>query len=358
MNPNKAHELFDNTLCVNECPDKTHPAFIPIYAYDSKPMLDRYCLPDSNRYIELFFDASGADKLGQYLADLYLSWKVLLISVFVALVLALIYMLIIRLCAAIVIWVTLIAYIVFLAVIGYLFYNEYTNAIDDGEQLNYLVCAILIWCFDGLFLLMIFCMYNDIQMSIAIIVASAKFIFSNFFILLLPPIAIIITAGYLVYWIASTLYVYSIGDITQDNGTPFSAVKWKDTTHNLWYYQLVALVWIVAFFISVIQFIVAATAAQWYFSYNNDQGGSGSVCKSFYWVVRYHLGSLGFGSLILTLVVFVRFIFEYMKQKVLENKTTNTCTKCLLCCASCCLRCIGEFILYMTKNAYIQVRFI
>ena len=33
----------------------------------------------------------------------------------------------------------------------------------------------------------------------------------------------------------------------------------------------------------------------------------------------------------------------------------NKCTKCLLSIASCCLKCIGECVLFITKNAYVQV---
>jgi len=132
-------------------------------------------------------------------------------------------------------------------------------------------------------------------------------------------------------------------------------VNWDSDITNLWYFHLCALFWVVAFFIAVLQFVIAATAAQWYFSSSADTSGSGSATKSLYWTVRYHLGSLAFGSLILAIVMFIRFIFEYMKRKVEEGGANNRFTKCLLTCASCCLKCIGECVLFLTKNAYIQV---
>jgi hypothetical protein len=313
-------------------------------------------LPDLKENIKKFFDAAGADKVGQYFSDLYSAWKVLLLAVGFGFVFSLLYMILIRCCAKILVWITFLGFLVFLAVIGYLFFKEYQNTIDEGDKLNYLVLSILFWSIDGILLLLIFCCYDEIQSALAIITAAAIFVFSNFFIMLVPIITMVITCGYITYCIATLVFIYSIGDKTRYRGTPFSSVEWDESTNNLWYYQLVALVWIVAFFISVLQFVIAATAAQWYFNSTSDQHGSGSLCKSFYWAIRYHLGSLGFGSLILTIVVFVQFIFNYMKKKVEKGTVGNKFTKCLLSCASYCLKCIGEFILFLTKNAYIQVK--
>lgn len=33
----------------------------------------------------------------------------------------------------------------------------------------------------------------------------------------------------------------------------------------------------------------------------------------------------------------------------------NKLTKCILCCFSCCLACIGKCVIFITKNAYIQI---
>ena len=357
MTPTLYDKLFEDTECVKDCPLPTDTTKFPVgkEPYDSTPTFGLYCLPNAKSALERFFDSLGADKLGQYLSDLYSAWKIFLIALAISFVLSLVYMVLIRLCAKILVWVTFIAFIVFLVVMGYLYYDESTKTADDGEKTNCLVISIILWCLAAIFILVIFCMYDDIQVALSVIEAAAVFIFSNFFLILVPIVTIIVTCCYIAYWIACTIYVYSIGDITQYGGTPFSTVEWDDTTTNLWYYQLLALFWIIAFFISVLQFIIAATAAQWYFSHSNDQSGTGSISKSLFWVIRYHLGSLAFGSLIMAIVMLVRFIFEYMKKKVEMGGATNKLTKCLLSCASCCLKCIGECILYLTKNAYIQI---
>eukprot|EP00826_Nyctotherus_ovalis_P013998 TRINITY_DN1385_c0_g1_i22.p1 TRINITY_DN1385_c0_g1~~TRINITY_DN1385_c0_g1_i22.p1 ORF type:complete len:402 (+),score=98.39 TRINITY_DN1385_c0_g1_i22:734-1939(+) len=264
-------------------------------------------------------------------------------------------MVLLRCCAKVLVWATFLGFLILLGMLGYLLYNEGTKALDEGDKLNYTVLAIILWAVDGIVLLVIFCVFDEIQLALNIITVSATFVFSNCCTLLVPIIAILATCGFIAYWIATMVFIYSIGDITQYGTSPFPSVEWDDVTHNLWYYQLFALFWVVAFFIAVLQFVVAATAAQWYFSSNNDENGSGSLCKSFFWSIRYHLGSLAFGSLILAIVMFIRFIFEYMRKKVMKGGAGNKFTKCLLSCASCCLRCIGKCVLFMTENAYIQV---
>ena len=276
-------------------------------------VLDRYCLPSLTSLRQSFFSGSEAEKVGQYLSDLYTAWKVLLIAAGMSFVLAFAYMLLLRCCAKLLVWVTLIGFLGLFAALGYFFYDKVNSTDDEGDQLNYKIIAFIFWGVDAIFLLGILCLYDDIQNALAIIEAAALFIFDTPGILITPIIAVIVTIAYVAYWAATVLFIYSVGTITQYGGTPFASVQWDDTTKNLWYYHLFGLFWGVAFLLAILQFAVAATAAQWYFSCSSDQSGSGSICKSVYWAFRYHLGSLAFGSLILAIVMFIQFIFEYMR---------------------------------------------
>jgi hypothetical protein len=317
---------------------------------------DSYCLPSAKDAVK-FFQSAATDKVGQYLFDLYTARQVLGMAVGISIVLTILFMVILRCCAKTLMWITLFAFAILLAVLGYYFYKEYQSAADPGDALNYKIIAIILWCLDGAFLLGIWCMYDDIQLALAIIEAAAAFIFQTFTIIIFPFYAIALTVAFMIYWIYTVLYIYSIGTISQYGTTPLASVAWDDSTRYLWYYHLFGLFWVLAFLLAWVQFVVAACAAQWYFSSSSDTAGKGSVCKSTYWSVRYHMGSLAFGSLILAIVMFVRFIFEYMKAKFEEGPGKNRLTQCLLAIASCCLRCIGQCVLFLTKNAYIQVIF-
>lgn len=79
-------------------------------------------------------------------------------------------------------------------------------------------------------------------------------------------------------------------------------MKWEENTRYAILYSLFGYLWINAFIISSLMFVIAATCGQWYFSCTADTDGSGSTVKSIYWIVRYHLGSIAFGAFLIALV--------------------------------------------------------
>ena len=84
----------------------------------------------------------------------------------------------------------------------------------------------------------------------------------------------------------------------------------------MWYYVLFALLWINAFLIGCAQFIIAASAATWYFSHSSETQGKGSTTIGIRWILRYHLGSIAFGSCIIAIVQMIRIMFEYYRKKI------------------------------------------
>lgn len=110
---------------------------------------------------------------------------------------------------------------------------------------------------------------------------------------------------------------------------------------------------------------------------------------------RYHVGSLAFGALILTLVQAVRILLEYIDHKTRSKAShlmstmlryrpppppkystvfiellkfllffclinshpaaQNACARFILCCMKCCFWCLEKFIKFLNRNAYIMV---
>ncbi len=118
--------------------------------------------------------------------------------------------------------------------------------------------------------------------------------------------------------------------------------------------------WIVSFLIACNEFVVIVSAITWYFSdktIEDDDGipGDSDVKYGFWWSVRYHMGSLAFGSFILAVVWIIRIIFEYIGEKMIEATGNNGCTRCMISCIHCCLDCFDRFIRYINRNAYIYM---
>ena len=136
---------------------------------------------------------------------------------------------------------------------------------------------------------------------------------------------------------------------------PFLAtVEWSDEIRYALIYQLFGLLWVNALIIGCTQFVISAAAAIWYFTCSSDTNGSGNVCRGIYWIIRYHLGTIAFGSFLIALIQLIRIIFEYYRKQIEKANKENPLIKCLICATRCCLDCLERFIKFISKNAYIQ----
>ena len=86
------------------------------------------------------------------------------------------------------------------------------------------------------------------------------------------------------------------------------------------YYMWFGLFWIMAFILAMNEFVVIVSTCTWYFSdktIEDDDGipGDSEVWKGFWWSIRYHAGTLAFGSLLIAIVWMVKTIFEYIGKK-------------------------------------------
>jgi hypothetical protein len=143
--------------------------------------------------------------------------------------------------------------------------------------------------------------------------ATAKFINGTPQVFLVPIVGLIFLIGLLASVVISATYVASIGKIGP-GAEPFTflpQVTWTDEIRYALLYQLFGYLWLNAFVIGCTQFVISAAAAIWYFTSNSDTNGSGSILTGYWWVARYHLGTIAFGSLLIAIVQFIRIIFEY-----------------------------------------------
>jgi len=142
--------------------------------------------------------------------------------------------------------------------------------------------------------------------------------------------------------------------VPRDDVTVVSTIVWTKETRYFVIYNFFALLWVNAFFIGLAQFTIAAACAMWYFTWQGDNAGTGSVCKGLRWGLTKHLGSIAFGSCIIAIVQFIRYIFEYYRKKAVKG-SQNKIVKALLCMTSYCLWCLEKCVKFITKNAYIQI---
>ncbi|KAA0719008.1 Choline transporter-like protein 5-A [Triplophysa tibetana] len=118
--------------------------------------------------------------------------------------------------------------------------------------------------------------------------------------------------------------------------------------------NLLVFLWLVNFIIALGQCTIAGAFASYYWAQKKPADiPSCPVFSSFARALRYHTGSLAFGSLILAVVQLIRVILEYLDHKL--KGAHNVLARFLLCCLKCCFWCLERFIRFINRNAYIMI---
>uniref|UniRef100_A0A8D0ALM8 Choline transporter-like protein n=1 Tax=Sander lucioperca TaxID=283035 RepID=A0A8D0ALM8_SANLU len=122
---------------------------------------------------------------------------------------------------------------------------------------------------------------------------------------------------------------------------------------GLQFYNVFLFFWCANFVTALGQMTLAGAFASYYWAFvKPDDMPAFPVFSSLGRSLRYHTGTLAFGSLILSIVQIIRVLLEYLDHKL---QAQNKCTKFLLCCMKCCFWCLEKFVKFINRNAYIIV---
>lgn len=174
---------------------------------------------------------------------------------------------------------------------------------------------------------------------------------------------IIVSAFYISYWAYSTVWVVSTGkleDYPQDkqdwNTKPFRGIEMDDSLKNKLYLQGFGLFWNVAFLLTLSNFIINGAVCFWY--HNTSTDIKHPITTTLWWAIRYHLGTIAFGSFILAVIWVFRVIAEYLHQKQQQQKRNgkdNSTAKLILCCIKCILVICEKLIKFINRHSYTEV---
>lgn len=193
-------------------------------------------------------------------------------------------------------------------------------------------------------------------MAIAVIKSATNFIGSNIRVLFIPPFLSIILMGWFAFWVVIFVLVYSIGEpIPADQRTtPFNSLKWNKDTRYMLIFWVFGGLWTCSFILAIKTLILSSITSIWYFGKRDDDSHY-SVITSIYRTFRFHLGSLAFGSLLISIIRFFRIFLILMDKYSKVVPKNNDLVKCTLTCLSCCLSCFDRFIKFITENCYIMI---
>jgi hypothetical protein len=118
-------------------------------------------------------------------------------------------------------------------------------------------------------------------------------------------------------------------------------------------YSFLAFLWHNFFINAVGQCTIAGAVGVWFFTPSGEKWKKASTIIGLKNSLLWHSGSLAFGSLILAIIVWLKWFMAWLAQQAKQTK--NKAMEIICKVLSYCLWCFEKCVKFLNKNAYIQI---
>ena len=308
----------------------------------------------------IIYSYFNVERLAKWITDLYITRWIIFASVLWSFALAMIFMLLLKFIGGLIIFIFFLVIVVGLIILAAYFKINSVNYIEQGDLVYKAAMEAFFWIclvFTIIFIIFILLMCNRIRLSMAMISVTSQYINKTIAIIFIPFLFFIIELLWIVYWIFLSVFIYSTGDFDEKGSKVIASFKWNAGIRFSWWFHLFALLYIASVISSFSQFIYSSTACIWYFN-NEKEIEENPIRKSFHRGFRYHFGSIAFGAIIVPIIKFIMFFFDYFKKRIESTPIRNDqsqCFKYILCCLQCFFGCLGRITEFINEHAYTQI---
>lgn len=268
---------------------------------------------------------------------------------------------------------------------------------SGGSQTAYKTLAIVFAVVCVVALGMVIALRKAIAIAIAVIKLGADAMRHNIGVVFFPATTVAALLAFIAWWIfvaaaLATSGTISTSDVATDVAGGVKALQNElgssfvmpkaldyatvnDTLHEikdmplnnyLLIYHGFGLLWVCNFILGVAAMTIAGVIGGWYFSLNESNNPDVEplrnkpprfqTCAALWRTLRFHLGGVAFGSLLIALIQFIRAILAYFQRQMAGKAGEKSrMIRMFLCCLQCCLKCVQSCIEMVTRNAYIFI---
>lgn len=276
--------------------------------------------------------------------------------------------------------------------------QSWTNYVNSklNKKSTWLVFTIVSTVALVVLLLIIIFLRKRIRLSIALIVEGSRAILEiksslafPVFQWLLYLVVLIWFFGVAIYLSSMKLYVFKVKGLANDhdcvcNNSYYKDGDWCTESKWEWYcsatgqnntmcklakcaydhsvsqdfitglqlFNVFGMLWLMNFVSAFSQMVLAITFTSWYWTFHKKDLPFFSLTSSFYKTIRYHLGTVAYGSLIIAICNFIRAILEWVETKL--KKYDNSFTRAIFTCMRCFFWLLNKFLRFVNRNAYIM----
>ncbi|KAL8202346.1 UNVERIFIED_CONTAM: hypothetical protein K2H54_011193 [Gekko kuhli] len=340
--------------------------------------------------------------------DYTVSWYWIILGLVISMVVSLIFIVLLRFLAGIMVWVMIVLVILVLGYGIFHCYMEYAalkgqagsdvSLKDLGFQTDFrvylhlrqtwLAFMIILCITEVVIILLLIFLRKRILIAIALIKEASRAIGHIMTSLLFPLCTFFLVCLCIAYWASTAVFlstsneaIYKVFNETECNHSGTTCNPETFNTSNIakqcpdarclfaFYggetayhkylivfqiYNTFMFFWLANFVIGLGQVTLAGAFASYYWAFKKpDDMPAFPLFSSFGRALRYHTGSLAFGSLILAVVQIIRVLLEYLDHRL--KAAENRFAKFLLTCMKCCFWCLEKFIKFLNRNAYIMI---
>ena len=286
---------------------------------------------------------------------------------------------------------------------------QYTPSIDPSVVTtnDWKYVAITAAVIAGIVFIITLLMISRIRVAVACIKVASQAVGAMPSILFYPILPYILLVGLIVYWVSVSAMLYSAGTLTATCRNPSSAqffslsslssistsslfpsitpsnttvpcypnitgsdlqvacgsdpncylaYSWNNQIRYAFIYHFFGLLWTNQFIVGLSCVTVAGAIGQFYWAASDPHSMSSfPVLTSMKNCFLYHLGSIAFGSLIMAIIMFIRFLLEFLDKKTRNLQQSSSLASFLMGCVKCCAWCLQKIVQFINKNAYIMV---
>uniref|UniRef100_A0A3Q2YAV5 Choline transporter-like protein n=1 Tax=Hippocampus comes TaxID=109280 RepID=A0A3Q2YAV5_HIPCM len=404
-------------LCVSKCPDKFMTLLNAVKNSTEWLYYKQFCKPGVKRstsvkmllfhlvrmisFLSLLHDSNASfmlhakDISAKVFEDFAESWKWILTGMAITMVISLIFLLLLRFIASALVWL-IIGSIV--GAIGYGIghcYWEYQKLIrKEGADITiselgfnpdfnvylelsqtWFIFMIVLSVIEGIILLILIFLRERLLIAIALLKEASKAVSYVMTALIYPIFTFFLLCLCIGYGAVVAMYpckrrcnnticdpkTFNASNLTGDCAKSrcfFNSYGHEDFYHSyillLQVFNVFAFLWLVNFVIALGQCTLAGAFASYYWALRKPKDiPAFPLLASFNRAIRFHIGSLALGALILSVVQMIRIGLEYLDQKLKGSQTAFA--RFVMSCLKCCFWCLERFIKFLNRNAYIMI---
>ncbi|THU61533.1 hypothetical protein C4D60_Mb07t24300 [Musa balbisiana] len=331
----------------------------------------------------------------RYVADIGKAWPVLIVcGGILPVFLSVIWLLMIRHFVAGMTWITVILFNALVISVTMFYYTKAGWIGNDalsvvigeqdpyihisGREINHIrAVAVLMTIVMIIAFLSSLAIIRRILIATSVLKVAAKVIGEVQALIIFPILPYVILAVFYMFWFSAALHLFSSGQVLRNdcggNCCSFDLKSNKINCDNCCGYRihytrnigisilfhLFGCYWATQFIIACSSTVIAGSVASYYWARGeiSQEIPFLPVFSSMKRLLRYSLGSVALGSLVVSIVEWVRFILESLRRRLRHSDPAPvTCIgKFMSSSSQCCLGCIDWIIKSVNRNAYIMI---